>query len=378
MKRKSLFSLLTIVLLVGVNALYAKTIVLKGKTKTVTNNTDDIDKYLSFETPSQIGIRSIKDYFSQSHIKAFNNHKDIVSQDSKTKLFNQSFVQYIKKDYNKRNYANIISQDGTHIVDFLELGNELNLDAATTYVFLRLIYNKTKACELVDDTVILQILSRSPELLCRFFDQDNCSRKKQNTKYIKQHVEDVLLTKFTDHLDSFYRSPDAFLSTISKDIAKKFKQEIAAINKKHEEKSVQAETIERLRQTIIKFFELATSKAIWNIQEPEGIWNSFLSLANGFQQLGANMIVNHMDDLDDLLWSLVHRFCYFLDLAGTSLPVAFFEEIEQDLEQKVVFFLETKEQDDGIKSKKETLLEGLVQGKAKALAYQQGIMTEGW
>ena len=109
----------------------------------------------------------------------------------------------------------------------------------------------------------------------------------------------------------------------------------------------------------------------------QGIWESVLRIANGLQLLGVHGILDHMDDLDDLLWSLVHRFSFFLDLAGSSLPVSFYEEIESDLAAKVVFFLEAQEQDETIKTKKTILLEALIKAKAKAIAFEQkGIFTD--
>jgi hypothetical protein len=78
-------------------------------------------------------------------------------------------------------------------------------------------------------------------------------------------------------------------------------------------------------------------------------------------------IIDHMDDLDDLLWTLVHRFIFYIDLVGAELPVEFYERIEQDLVNRSVFFLEAKEQDDGITSKKQALIEALLKGKARAI-----------
>jgi hypothetical protein len=133
---------------------------------------------------------------------------------------------------------------------------------------------------------------------------------------------------------------------------------------------------ERLRQLIIRFFEIALGKTVWNIKAPEGVWQSFLTIANNLQLLAVHGIINHMDDLDDLLWSLTHRFCFFLDFAGSGLPVSLFNEIEGDLKSCVVFFLEAKEQDDGIKSKKETLAELVLHGKTKAIAFEKaGIIS---
>ena len=128
---------------------------------------------------------------------------------------------------------------------------------------------------------------------------------------------------------------------------------------------------------IIRFFETTLSKIIWNPNMYEGIWQSVLSIANGLQNLGLRGILDHMDDLDDLHWSLTYRFCFFLDLAGSHLPLEFFDEVENDLDSNVVFFLEMQEQDEGIKTKKEFITDALLKAKTKALAFERhGIFTD--
>jgi len=276
--------------------------------------------------------------------------------------------------YNKRGYAHMLSQDGTHIVDFLDLSNELSLDTTTVYVCFRLFHNKIKACELIDDTVILQILKPLPSLVERIFDNGEEEQQRADLSFVRKYTEDLMLSKFTDNLPEFQREPDVFLSNLSDEIALSVKKEFDRLEKSVKKNSEKQEIRERLRQTIIRFFETIISRAVWNTQTHEGIWDSFISIANNLQLLGAHLIIDHMDDLDDLLWSLIHRFCFFLDLTGSSLPVEFYEEIEADLEHKVVYFLEAQEQDEGIKGKKETLMEGLVQGKTKAIAFQRGII----
>ena len=57
---------------------------------------------------------------------------------------------------------------------------------------------------------------------------------------------------------------------------------------------------------------------------------------------------------------------------GPSLPLDFFTEIESDIESEVILFLEEPELDDGIKTKKETLMESIRKAKAMAIATNKG------
>ncbi len=332
----------------------------------------EMEQTIATETPMQANIRSIKSMFETKTLStlALRGRPDLVP--SKTSQFNKTFLKYIKEIYNESDYAEVLSQNGTHIIDFLELSSEVNLDVATTYVCIRLFYNKIKACELIDDTMLNQVIPHFPKHLDRFFYSKDEGSNKLNLSFLKKNIESMLINKITAPLPEFQRTND-FTQALGNEIITLIQKEA----ERAEREQYKYESRERLRQIVIRFLELTLSKLVWNPKAPEGIWQSFLALANNLQLLGAYGIINHMDDLDDLLWSLTHRFCYFLDLSGSVLPLELYEEIENDLKNKLVFFLETQEQDAGIKTKKETLAESILQAKTKAYAYyKKGLIMQ--
>lgn len=320
-------------------------------------------------TPAQICTYSIKSFFQECHFTDYYQTRNVSR--SKTAIFNQSLVCYVKEVYNSRQYPQLISQDGTHIVEFLELSSELNLNIQSLYTCIRLFHNKMKECEIIDDTVIIQILKPLPYLIGEHFDIKEA--KPISSDKLSKSIEKILLFKFTDHLQEFQDKPDPFLTELANEITEHTQKEFAKY-KKAINKGI---LLERLRQTIIRFFENTLDKLVWDATTYEGIWQSVITIANSLQQLGNNGIIDHMDDLDDLLWSLTQRFCYFLELDGSSLPLSFYEEIETDLYSKVVDFLEAKELDEGIKTKKVFITEALMKAKAKAFAFEKkGIFTD--
>jgi len=336
-------------------------------------NDQDISKYLDYKkpTPLQLSTYNVKTYFSTLYNTDFNGLDTKSLLKSKTSIFNQSMTGYIKEMYNNKYYANFLSQDGSHIIQFLELGNEINLEVEALYTGLRLFYNKIKSCELIDDTVLIQIIAPMPILLEKFFDEDELEFPAYNT--LSSQTEKMLLYEFTEHMHHFQEEPDMFLSEISQQIGRMTKEEFDVIEKMIEEK----EMTQRLRHLVIRFLEVALSKVMWNQTSYESIWESILAIANSIQMLGVNGIIDHMDDLDDVFWSLTYRFCYFLDLVGSGLPTSFYEEIEGDIDGGVVFFLELPEQDEGIKSKKQVLKEAVIKAKIKAIAFEKrGLFTD--
>ena len=331
----------------------------------------EIEQYLN-QTPAQFSAISIHYYLNeQTYNQDYKSFNTIKEQKSKTSIFNQALSKYVKEVYNNKFYSNFLSQDGSHVVEFLELSEELNLEISPLYTCLRLFYNKIKDSELIDDTVALQILNPLPVLVEKYFIEK--PKETNSLKFLKKSIEKTILFKFTDHLTEFQQEPNLFISKLSKDISKIAQKEIDHALKEKE----QNEMKERLRNLIIRFLEITFNKLIWDTQSHEGIWESVLSIANNVIRLADYQILNHMDDLDDLLWSLTHRFCYFLNLVGSYLPIEFYEEVENDIANGTAFFLEIEEQDDDIKTKKETILESLVRAKAKAIAFEnKGLFTD--
>ena len=122
---------------------------------------------------------------------------------------------------------------------------------------------------------------------------------------------------------------------------------------------------------------MVISRMYWKESDYQRIWRSFTGIASYLHTMGMRGIINEQDNLDELWDTLVKRFVWYLDFRGSVLPVEFYEQIEEDLKDHVVFFLEIDELDEGIKSKKEILAEAVVKAKAKALAYEQkGIVTD--
>ncbi len=338
----------------------------------------DFDCFIENDTPLQFSSARVRDFFRSNRLPTI-ALKGREKQDNEVvQQFNGSLQNYITEVYNARGYAQQLSQDGTHIIELLELCNDLGLDATTVYSCLRLFYNKMKAAELVDDTVVQQLLEPLPNLLKKYFKKKEEEQiVRSNVTFLRENTENIMLSRFTEHYDYFQKEPDMFITKLTNEIDQAYQQELAKMRSETSKNDEDAAMTERLRQTVVKFFEITLGKTIWHMQAYEGIWDSFLSLANNLQMLGVHGILDHMDDLDDLLWSLVHRFNFFLDLRGSTLPPAFFDEIESDIASGAVFFLEEAELDEGIKSKKELLIKALANAKTKSIAFRRsGIFSE--
>lgn len=317
----------------------------------------------NFLTPTQYSILSIKGYFSNlEKIKTPTRSSGEIP--SRLDIFNQSILNYVKDFYNHDYYSDMISQDASHIVEFLQMSKELNFNSSFLYTGLRLIYNKFKSCEFINDIVILQTLENLPEFLSKYFDED---LNNINFVSLKNDIEKEIIYKLTNNFDQIKNKPKEFALELSEKINLLAKEEI----NNWEKDLNKQESSNRLREMVIKLLELTLNKAVWDYTTPETIWKSFGKISRGIDQVGIKGIIDQLDDIDDLQWSLTYRFCFFLDFAGSRLPLSFYQEIETDLANKAVTFLEATEQDEGIKTKKTILLQALLKAKAKAVAFEK-------
>jgi hypothetical protein len=332
----------------------------------------DSNDVLGEPTPATFAATSLKNL-----LESYDSNKPVPQErpaqpTSKTAVYNTSLLNFITKIYNHKSYAMELSQNATHVIQFMDFGNELQLGSDAMYVVWRLFYNKMKATEIVDDSVVLNLLDATPKHLERYFAEYSDVPEKNDLQFIKKQIESMILGKFTRSVDLFKREPDTFVSHLAQELAQHYDSEISQVRKA----AAKQELVERLRHMIIRFYDTTLGKVMWNPQQPEAVWSSFTTMAQGLQRLGEYNIIKHMDDLDDLLWSLTHRFCYFLDLTGASLPLTFYERVERDLAEKSVYFLEFREQDEGVTSKKSTVLDALAQAKTRAIAYEKkGIIS---
>jgi len=289
----------------------------------------------------------------------------------KTSFYNRRIVDYVKAIFNSREAPKIIAQDGGSVVEFFRLSDELFLDIEDSYSCLRLLHNKVKSCEIIDDVALNEVLEVIPERLMRHF-SDN-SVPTYSVESLQKGMEKLMLDHFTNHFDMFQTSPDKFVSRLSHDLS----EHARGVEGKGKESILAGvEWKDRLRHLNVRFIENMLSKTVWDQNSYEGIWNSVMKSANSIYRLATYKVVGHMDDLDDLYMSLNSRFCWYLDFTAGTFPSSFYETIEEEVGGGAAFFLELGEQDEGIRSKKDVLLEAVMKAKSKALAAENGLVLE--
>ena len=134
-------------------------------------------------------------------------------------------------------------------------------------------------------------------------------------------------------------------------------------------------SVDELRHTLVRLLEITINKLTWHPEEHAKIWVSVKSISKQLEVLMEHNIIDDANDLDDLYWTLIHRFCYFLDLAHADLPVKFLEAIKDDVSTQQFLLIELEEQEPLITSKRDHLLHVVRSGIARKKAYDKGIVV---
>ncbi len=255
---------------------------------------------------------------------------------------------------NGKDFEYNFCQDASPVVNLLKTAYCKGLRIDSLYCSMRILFNAFKSCEYIRDCSLNSMLEALDLYATSYFEPENEDHKYRNAyRAIERTVYDFV----SDGGDLALSSPGTFASSLS--------LKVLRLSSAHLRPSQLKQWQERLGSIVLRFLEVAVGKVFWDANDYPCIWDSVMTSANGLYQL--SKILVHMDDLDDLLWSLVRRFVWFLDFSSGQIPVSFYENIEQEIQDGAAFFLELGEQDEGIVSKKSVLLDALRKAKERAL-----------
>ncbi len=274
----------------------------------------------------------------------------------------------IQSDLRSPEYvSDVLGGNFDYFIQLLEHGKTTNQSRAYTRSVVKLFSNLLKGTQWVNAYAFSDLLTQLPDLIKDNFvlyrtniilrnvaltDADTLDR-------FNASVTTLLYTKFNNEYDSFRKDPAAFLDEITYQIIEIAQEEV---------------TIEQLRQNLIRFLEIAIGKLVWSPKDEIKTWHSVKKIALQLANLMESNILDDTNDLDDLYWSLIHRYCFLLDINATEMPVSFYEEIQQDLIAQQPLLVSLEEQEEFIERKAECLIRTLARSKAKRSAFDRGIL----
>lgn len=245
-----------------------------------------------------------------------------------------------------------------HLIDFLKYGVSNKKPRSFAISALILFQQRLSACAWVNPYALLSFLDQTPELLAPYADnatEDHANAtKNQMIRIIKTRLQQEL----AHHFDLLKKDPTVFLDQT----AHKILNDVSEMNE--------------LQHRLAQLLTLAFDKLIWNPKEKLDVWNLMAAIGTRLSMLH-DLGLLLPDDLNLLAWTLINRFNYFIDCAGSQLSEDFYKKIQEEVVADKYPFITIPENEPDLMSKKEFILQHLVlRGLGKSHAYNMGFLSD--
>ena len=268
---------------------------------------------------------------------------------------------FLTKVFNHQDYGRVIlPHTYKDFIDFLSHGYTNKQPVTFDLHIVRLFGLKSKETQYINAYNFSQMLNELPDLLAHRFTYP----KKGLSSVLHTVVKNILFDNFLKNFNLFKQDPHAFLDDLATQI-------VTAIEQKDAD---QENRVDQLRQQLVRFLELSLTKLIWSPEDNEDTWKSVKLISVQLAELNRVGILNNTDDLNDLYWSLIHRFCYFLELMGDQLPQEFFSIVKKDLVEQSLLLFPLEEFEENITTKADFLARAVVDAQSRALARANSLL----
>lgn len=284
------------------------------------------------------------------------NRQELLHQFAQPIIFNRANIQTFLTDvFNHRLYGTYcLPSNFMHIADFLSNSNQVENPREFSLSIFNLFHTRLKESFWVNPYALAQILEVIGQHCAPLCENNN---KNQTRAAIKKTLYNALLSRFQE----LKSDPEYFMTNLANEI-------IAVVEQPEQE------IIIELQQAIARFIESALDKVIWDPREQESCWESCKLIAEQLHGLHTARILRNETTLNHCYWSLIYRFCYFLETAGEHLSPETYSIIKNDLVAKNCAFLSLEEQEEFVLSKVKRLQLAIIDGEVKARSLQAGIM----
>ncbi len=275
-----------------------------------------------------------------------------------------NLLSTIQRDLKDPKYReDILPHNFSYLIQLLEYGKKTNQPRDYAQNVFSLFSKLLKGSEYVNSYAFNALLEQMPGLLKHHFtfihaDSPAAQLALQDMDLLERFSKNVnatLYANFSQKFDLFKKEPDKFLNEITQQIGAAAQQEVS---------------MELLRQTIIRFSEVGLSKMIWSSHNYESSWDNIKKTAHNLAALLEYNIVSDVNDLDEMFWSLTHRYRYFLELNSVDMPISFYEKLKQDIASQQLVLFELEEQESFLQTKADCLLQTVLTQEAKKRAYE--------
>jgi hypothetical protein len=264
-----------------------------------------------------------------------------------------SFFNYT---FNRKEYGtDFLPHNFGHLTQFIQYSQLAGQPKEFTEGVLRLFNQKLKVSPYVSAPALERMLVQtSPYFEQQLAQKDFC---------LWQEIKNNLISSFKKRFSFLQKNPSGFFEDVSKELASKISLELTSPD--------------RVRFTLLRMLTSSCDKLVWSPNDQTKTWESVKKIGAIIERLHKKKVIPDELDANDLYWSLIERYAYFLELVGNRLTMKTCQKIKQDLQDKSCSWLSCAEQEAGLQTKTERLAEALLETEIKIRAGQTGILTDG-
>lgn len=265
-------------------------------------------------------------------------------------VFASGIGDFLKDTFNAPAYAeDFLPNNFFHMVELLHHGNQAGKDNVYVKAVIRLFANKMKASTYINAYAFSDLLAQLPSLLERHF----VIKSENVLSSLKDIIYELQYQSFKSQFPEFKSNPETFLSNLAQQI----------------------EDAAELRKLMNLFLEVCLNKLIWSPQDQLETWQTTKMIADQLTSLYQRTIIADLEDLNGLCITLLERYCFFLDVAGSQIDISTYEKIKDDISCCRSPLLDLAEQEDALETKAQRLTRCLISLEAKARARESGIVV---
>lgn len=249
---------------------------------------------------------------------------------------------YFKYVYNHPEYTHYLPHNLSHMIQFLDHGQQTEQSEAFAASVIKLFMQKVKATPYIDAESFVEFLPKFADAMKPYLEKKDATFLNDVQVVLKDRLTHV----FSKYFSYFQRNPDGFMTSLSEQLAKQTNQ---LCTTQHVE-------VAELKKDVLRFVELCANKLVWSSKDDMKVWYICNKLAHEVQQCLDKGVLSGSEAFDDGCWSLIHRFCYFLELSASTLSKDFYDQVLNDLKTKPLVLTSAEEQEDAITTKRSHLI----------------------
>jgi hypothetical protein len=253
------------------------------------------------------------------------------------KKFLMRFNSTTYRDHALPNYSMM------HLIEFMDYSKNMDAPRSFCLSILNLFHTRIKDCSWIHPYAFTMFINELPNALKHVCIDDEATIKAE----IKQTIRQALLQDF----QTLKVNPNAFLDKVSDTIYEQIM---------YNEEPVLIE----FQAFMVRFLENIMSKLVWDPLEGADTWESTKLIAEKLDALVEARVLRDDTELNNLYWTLITRYCYFLDSFGSQISKETLLAIQHDIRERTHILVGLSEDEELAMTKAERLQQSLLTGFA--------------